>query len=1155
MPESTPTIKKYFDNISSQTKEAHKIAVNSKQKGTDHLKQVEIKLAENLNDRVEGLISFVTPQIENTGIPQRIEELKKIHGTKLTVETALTIAREVAEEKFCKFQNKKEAIETGIRTGFAYFTAGIVSVPLDGFIELNIRKNQDNTEYLEALFGGPIRSAGGTAIIIVLLIIDYLRKIFNYDQYKPTNNEIKRMITEIDDYHSKAINLQYKPSEQETTYLVKNCPIQIGGDPTEKIEVSNFKDEPRISTNKLRGGACLVISSLALKAPKVVQITENIKQFGLNWNWINDFIKIQKKAKSKQQTTTNEITPDKTYLQDLAAGRPVLSYPLQKGGFRIRYGRTRYSGFSTNAIHPATMTLLENYLATGTQLKVERPGKSCGLTPCETIEGPIVKLKNNTIKQLKTHQEAINNVKQVEKILFLGDILINYGDFLDRGQQLVPSGYCEEWYIEDIKKILETLTKKSSPENLSKITNFSLDTSKKILTEGKPTFEQALTISNKLNLPLSPNHTHYWNMLTPNEFVQLINYFKTHTKENNKIQLLKNEDYEYLEKIAIPCTVHEKEIIFDEEKSKFIENLLLELGEKQITLEKTTIETINKNCKTKLKDKLGTFLGARMGRPEKSKMRKMKGSPHTLFPIGEEGGRLRSVNKALEEGKVIADFPIKTCLKCNKETIYNSCETCHNTTQKMQYCTTCGLKYETTCEHTTKSHYNRTLNIKEYFETAMNTLEEKTPPELIKGIRGSIGENKIPEHLTKGILRAKHQIHVNKDGTTRYDMTELPVTHFKPIEIGTTIEQLKKLGYTQDINAQELTNENQIIEIFPQDVILPSSENLKEEKSEDVLYRISKFIDESLTKIYKQKPYYNLKNKSELIGQLIIALAPHTSAGMIGRIIGFSKTQAFFAHPIFHSALRRDTDGDEAGIILLMDALLNFSREYLPNTRGARTMDIPLTITSVLDPAEVDDMVYRLDIAWNYTKEFYEATIQKKMPYEIKIPTLGETIGTPNQYQNIGYTNETINLNEANTVSSYKILESMMEKIEGQMRIAEKLNSVNQADIATLVLEKHLIKDIKGNLRKFATQKFRCSTCNEKYRRPPLIGFCRKCKGTIIFTVSQGTITKYLEPSITLANKYDIDPYTKQTLELLRTRIKGFFGNLEKKQSKLTAFT
>ena len=45
--------------------------------------------------------------------------------------------------------------------------------------------------------------------------------------------------------------------------------------------------------------------------------------------------------------------------------------------------------------------------------------------------------------------------------------------------------------------------------------------------------------------------------------------------------------------------------------------------------------------------------------------------------------------------------------------------------------------------------------------------------------------------LAKGILRAKFNLSVNKDGTIRYDGTEIPLTHFKPFEIRTSIDKLK----------------------------------------------------------------------------------------------------------------------------------------------------------------------------------------------------------------------------------------------------------------------------------------------------------------------------------------------------------------------------
>ena len=301
------------------------------------------------------------------------------------------------------------------------------------------------------------------------------------------------------------------------------------------------------------------------------------------------------------------------------------------------------------------------------------------------------------------------------------------------------------------------------------------------------------------------------------------------------------------------------------------------------------------------------------------------------------------------------------------------------------------------------------------------------------------------------------------------------------------------------------------------------------------------------------KPFYNLKSKEDLVGHLTIGLAPHTSAGIVTRIVGFSKTQAFFAHPYIHAAMRRDCDGDESCILLLMDAYLNFSKQYLPSSRGS-TMDAPLVLTSVVLPAEVDDMVFNVDLAYKYPLALYRAADQYKMPYDVKMKRIGNVIGTEAQYENFGFTHDTTNINAGVLCSSYKLLPSMGDKVQAQMDIAVKLRAVDQSDVARLIIEKHFIRDTKGNLRKFSTQEFRCVHCNEKYRRPPLMGKCNQCGGKIIFTISEGSIVKYMEYSMMLAEKYHVSSYIKQTLELTQRRIEGVFGRDKEVQTGLSSF-
>ncbi|MBI3033974.1 DNA polymerase II large subunit [Candidatus Woesearchaeota archaeon] len=1148
----------YFNSMQKELDRAYASASRARKKGYDPEEGVDIPLARNMAERVEGLISAVAPDILGKGIPQRIQQLEKKYGA-LAWQVALIIAEEVAREKFCKFKNLKEAMEVGIRTGFAYHTVGVVAAPLEGFVELRIKKRRDGKEYIAASFAGPIRGAGGTAAGVCLIITDYIRKKMGFDKYDPDESEIHRFITELSDYHERVTNLQYKPTDQEVRYLVQNLPIEIDGDPSEKIEVSNYKDLSRVATNKIRSGVCLVLSMLALKAPKLwKEMKAWGKSFDLDWSFLSTYISM-KKEKSKK---VKGLSPDFTFISDLVAGRPVLTYPLRSGGFRLRYGKTRMSGYSAAGIHPATMAVLDKYIATGTQLKMERPGKAAAITPADSIDGPIVKLENGNVIRLETEADAKRHLAEIQEILFLGDILISYGDFFDRAQSLVPAGYCEEWHVQEIEKATVNLFGNLDMDKLSEHADIPAEEVASIIKNpflAKPTIELSIKLSLKLGIPLHPYYTFYWSTLSSQELLEMAEWLSSGSikrEEQTKIILPISKCKRYLELIGAPHSVvsNQNIVISGADADSIIATLdlenfsitkFVELCETQ----SSSVDIINSASQIKIRDKAGTFIGARMGRPEKAKMRAMTGSPHALFPVGNEGGRLRSLQSSMESGNIYADFSSFYCENCSRDTIYPVCVACDKKTKKVFFCNTCGRTEKMECSHGETRQYSKTkINVSEYLESALRKLKTKTYPDLIKGVKGTSNKNHTTENLSKGILRAIHELCVNKDGTTRYDMTELPITHFRPSEVRTPVMTLIELGYDKDVSGQPLTSSHQLLELKPQDLILPAG--FGDESADSVLYRASKFVDDELTLLYESKPYYNLKSKEGLVGQLVIGLAPHISAGIVGRIIGFSATQTFLAHPLFHAAMRRDTDGDEACVILLMDALLNFSRQFLPDTRGAKTMDSPLVLTAKLVPAEVDDMVHRFDVAWRYPLEFYEATLLQKMPGEIYIELLGSRLGTPLQYEKIGFTHDVHDINSGNTYSAYKTLPSMEEKLKGQMVLAEKIRAVDAQDVAKMVIEKHLIRDIKGNLRKFSTQQFRCVKCNKKYRRPPLIGQC-ECNGKLIFTVSEGAIIKYLGPAISLADKYDVSPYLKQTLELTRKRVEEVFGRDKEKQEGL----
>jgi len=1172
-------MKDYFDSIYKKVQEEYDIANNARKKGFDPEDRVDSPLAANMIERVEGLISAVAPQLIGSGVSERMFELEKKYGT-LDWRVSLVIAEEIALEKYCKFKDKKEAIEVGIRTGFAYHTQGIVSAPLEGFTNIDIKKTKKGEEYFAIKFAGPIRGAGGTGASVCVIIADYVRKKLGYSSYDPDTNEVKRYSTELNDYHDRVTNLQYHPSDEEIEFLAENIPVEVSGDPSEKLDVSNYKDLSRVETNKIRGGMCLVFSMIALKATKLwKRLGKWGNDFDMDWDFLEDFLKIQKAKKAGNNKNSDDdkkkvkIMPNKTYIADLPAGRPVLTYPMKFGGLRLRYGRSRTTGYSASAIHPCTMYLLNKYIAIGTQLKVERPGKAASMTVCDSIEPPIVKLKNGNVIKLEDIELAKNIKKDIDKVLFLGDILFNLGDFSENNASLAPPGYCEEWWLLEVKNSIDENFGNINIKEIALKLNIDLDFISNLFNNPfkyRPSFKDSFKISQILKVPLHPYYTYHWKGLIKDDLLLLLDHLEKSNIQidsdlNKIIMPFKKEIKDKLECIGIPhkFTNNEFIIIEDDDVLSLYFTLGLNQGNISEVISKITsmkesdiLEILNKISVLKIRDKSGIFIGARMGRPEKAKMRFLKGKPHSLFPVGKEGDRMKSFQAALTKNKISTNFSLFYCEKCNKETIYHVCEDCGSKTKEKYYCRFCKKSYdEGICpKHGSIPRYKwKSIDINHYFRKALDIIKTNVYPDLIKGIVDTSNKKRIPEHLVKGILRAKHDLYVNKDGSVRFDMTELPITHFTPKEIHTPVEKLVELGYKNDMDGNPLEREDQICEIKPQDVILPGFKSGIDEPAKEILFRVSKFIDELLVKLYGLDKYYNLKTPSDLVGHLVLGLAPHISAAMIGRIIGFSNTSGCYAHPMWHAALRRDCDGDEASVSLLLDSLVNFSRQYLPDRLGSRTMDAPLVLTAKLVPSEVDDMVQGLDVVDYYDLSFYNAACEYKKPWEVKNKPqqLGERLDTPDQYEGLKYTHPTTSINEGILCSAYKTIPSMKEKIEGQMYIAEIINAVNTDGVAELVINKHLLKDIKGNLRKFSMQQFRCTNCNEKYRRVPMSGKCKKCGNKLIFTIAQGSVIKYMEPSLLLAKKYNINTYLKQTLNILKDRLDIVFGKEKEKQEAL----
>ncbi len=1126
-------INHYFELIESRVKQQFDLASIARKKGFDPETIIESKPTIDIADRTEKIIG---PK----GIAKRFRELSENETDRIKI--IFQIFKEMIEQKWFKEPNDEKRLEQAVKTCLMLVTEGVVVAPLDGVPKVKISENFDKTKYVDIYFAGPIRAAGGTATVFPLILGDYARKLMNLDKYKPTEEEIERYVEE-NNIYDEIITRQYKLSDEEVRKIIKGCPVCVNGEPTEKREVSVHKNLERVKTNRVRGGMCLVLSEgVGLKARKILSMA---KMLDLDWSWLEGIIKATKSTSGE-----TEIKPNYKFLTKIAAGRPIISYPLRAGGFRLRYGKARNTSAMAKAMHPATMELLDGFIAVGTQIKIERPGKSAEMFACDTIEPPIVLLKNGEVKKINSIQEAKKIKSELKEILFLGDILVTYGDFAKTAHPLMPAGYCEEWWLIQFRNAL----KEKKLEGID---------SKKILKNPNDLNEfEAIEVSMQLNIPLHPKFLHYYDLLEKKDLIKLIKETKNSEKkfENGKIIGLEfnytPELKKIFETIGLPHKVNNEKIIVENNIAYSLLKTLGGLSSKTIDSSKTNCEILTELSGLKIMPKSGTFIGARMGRPEAARPRKMIGNPHVLYPIGLNGGATRSINKALEKEinskkKIITQRALFKCPKCNKIIHFPYCNECKIRTKRIKKCSKGHyVEFEKeTCPVCGSKAYSSSLtetNVEKELTQAMQRLRIKLPNP-IKGVKGLINEEKIGEPLEKGILRAVHDVHIFRDGTIRYEALNAVITQFKPKEIGLSIEKIKKLGYTKDINGKPIENDNQLINIFPQDLIVY-------EGAGEHLLKVTKFIDNELEKFYGLNKFFNYETKEDLIGEIVLGLAPHTSAAAVGRIIGFTKSKLCFAHPYYHLAKRRNIDGDQDSLTLLMDALLNFSEHYLPSSRGGR-MDAPLVFTTKLNPTEIDDEAYEIETCTEYPLELYELSQKMVKPKLDSIPQAKKFLGTNKQFECIQFTHDTTQFDEGPKESTYVLLASMEEKINAQAELQNKIKAIDKKDALERVMVSHFIPDIIGNTRAFSRQTFRCGKCNEIYRRIPLNGKCSKCgNDKLILTIAKGSVKKYLEIARNVINKYNLSNYLKQRLDLIKEEIDSVFEEDNKTQKSLFEF-
>src|SRR6267378_358244 len=592
-PVVSEEIRSYFDSLTAQVTASYSLARAARARGFDPELDVEIPLTDDLASRVEKLLEGY----EVEGVARRIRELAKQHDRE---ELAILVAKEMAGRPAA---SKEKAVERAVRVGLAILTEGILVAPLEGLATVKIKRNRDGSTYVDLSYAGPIRSAGGTGQALSVLIADVVRRELGIGRYLPTREEVERFKEEIPLY-KQVQHLQYTPTDEEISLIVSNCPVAINGEGTEDAEISGFRDLPRLETNRIRGGACLVIADgMCLKAPKIQKHVRKLRIDG--WEFIDAYME-KKNAGPDDLTEDSGVEPSEVFIQNILAGRPVLCHPSRAGGLRLRYGRTRATGLAAVALHPATMHILDDFIAVGTQIETERPGKAGAVTPCDTIEGPLVVLDSGDFVEVTDAEAAKRLTPRVRVIADLGEILVPFGEFLENNHVLMPGAFSLEWYGALLGAKLGNL-----PDGWDNVDG-----------------PQAVAWSRDLGIPLHPRHNLFFHDFTVEELTRLRELIAAQGRiEDGHLVVPGDEEpREWLVRLGAPYRVQGDHVVVDRHTAALLAVLGIEAGPPMrlapAPASADPLTFVSELAGFPVKARGPTRIGARMARPEKSAPRK-----------------------------------------------------------------------------------------------------------------------------------------------------------------------------------------------------------------------------------------------------------------------------------------------------------------------------------------------------------------------------------------------------------------------------------------------------------------------------------------------------------------------------------------------------
>ena len=63
---------------------------------------------------------------------------------------------------------------------------------------------------------------------------------------------------------------------------------------------------------------------------------------------------------------------------------------------------------------------------------------------------PIVLLNDGSTLEVQDYEHGVRIRDSISSILFMGDMLVGFGEFIQNNYRLVPAGYNEEWWYQEL---------------------------------------------------------------------------------------------------------------------------------------------------------------------------------------------------------------------------------------------------------------------------------------------------------------------------------------------------------------------------------------------------------------------------------------------------------------------------------------------------------------------------------------------------------------------------------------------------------------------------------------------------------------------------------------------------------------------------------